>query len=104
MPIGAKVTLRGARAYEFLDRLISVVIPRIRDFRGLPSDFDGRGNYSLGISPNRPCSPRSTSRRSEGIQGLNVTITISGGSDVAGRALLEEFGFPFVREEGSARG
>lgn len=103
MPVGAKVTLRGARAYEFVDRLVSVVVPRIRDFRGLPSVFDGRGNYSLGIAE-RTVFPEVDLEKSEGIQGLNVTITISGGSDAAGRALLEEFGFPFVREEGSARG
>ena len=103
MQVGAKVTLRGARAYEFLDRLISVVVPRIRDFRGLPRGFDGRGNYSLGIAE-RTVFPEVDLEKSEGIQGLNVTITMSGGSDEAGRALLEEFGFPFVREEGAARG
>ena len=104
MPIGAKVTLRGARAYEFLDRLISVVIPRIRDFRGLPRAFDGRGNYSMGLAE-QTVFPEIDLEKTEGIvQGLNITITISGGSDEGGRALLEEFGFPFVRGQEAARG
>ena len=103
MPVGAKVTLRGHRAYEFLDRLISVVIPRIRDFRGLPRRFDGRGNYSMGLAE-QTVFPEIDLEKVEGVQGLNITISISGGSDDAGRALLEEFGFPFVREEGAVRG
>ena len=103
MTVGAKVTLRGARAYEFLDRLISVVIPRIRDFRGLPRTFDGRGNYSMGLAE-QTVFPEIELDKVEGTQGLNISITISGGSDEAGRALLEEFGFPFAREEGTRRG
>jgi|SRR5687767_4486439 large subunit ribosomal protein L5 len=103
MPIGAKVTLRGNRAYEFLDRLISVVIPRIRDFRGVPTRFDGRGNYSLGIGE-QTVFPEIDVEKTEGLEGLNVTLTISGGSDERSRALLEEFGFPFAREEAAARG
>lgn len=103
MPIGAKVTLRGVRAYEFLDRLISVVIPRIRDFRGCPSKLDGRGNYSLGISE-LTVFPELDVDKIEGLTGLNVTLTFTGGSDTASRALLEEFGFPFVREEVVTRG
>ena len=103
MPIGAKVTLRGARAYEFLDRLISVVIPRIRDFRGCPTKFDGRGNYSLGIAE-QSVFPEIEVEKTEGPSRLNVTMTISGGSDAASRALLEEFGFPFEREEVGTRG
>lgn len=103
MPIGAKVTLRGVRAYEFLDRLISVVIPRIRDFRGCPAKLDGRGNYSLGISE-LTVFPELDVDKIEGLSGLNVTLTFSGGSDTASRALLEEFGFPFVREEVVTRG
>ncbi len=103
MLVGAKVTLRGARAYEFLDRLIAVVIPRIRDFRGLSSKFDGRGGYSLGLAE-QTVFPEIDLDRVETMQGLNVTIDISGGSDAGSRALLEEFGFPFVREEAKARG
>src|SRR5204863_5482619 len=98
MTVGAKVTLRGSRAYEFLDRLISVVIPRIRDFRGLPKTFDGRGNYCMGLAE-QTVFPEIELDKVEGTQGLNIAITISGGSDDAGRALLEEFGFPFEREE-----
>jgi large subunit ribosomal protein L5 len=103
MPIGAKVTLRGARAYEFLDRLISVVIPRIRDFRGLPKTFDGRGNYNLGLAE-QTVFPEIDLDKVEATQGLNIAITMSGGSDEGGRALLEEFGFPFEHEEVKARG
>ena len=103
MAVGTKVTLRGARAYEFLDRLISVVIPRIRDFRGCPTRFDGRGNYSLGIAE-QSVFPEIEVEKTEGLSGLNVTMTISGGSDAASRALLEEFGFPFAREEVGTRG
>jgi large subunit ribosomal protein L5 len=103
MPIGAKVTLRGSRCYEFLDRLISVVIPRIRDFRGMPTRFDGRGNYSLGIAE-QTVFPEIDIDKTEGLAGLNVTITIAGGSDARSRALLEEFGFPFAHPEAAARG
>lgn len=103
MPIGAKVTLSGSRAWEFLDRLISVVIPRIRDFRGCPARFDGRGNYSLGIAE-QTVFPEIDIDKTEGLAGLNVTMTISGGSDAASRALLEEFGFPFAKEEAGNRG
>jgi large subunit ribosomal protein L5 len=103
MPIGAKVTLRGRRAYEFLDRLISVVIPRIRDFRGCKTKLDGRGNYSLGIVE-QTVFPEIDIDKTEGLAGLNVTISMTGGSDKNSRALLEEFGFPFAHEEGPARG
>jgi large subunit ribosomal protein L5 len=103
MPIGAKVTLRGTKAYEFLDRLISVVIPRIRDFRGCPTKFDGRGNYSLGIAE-QTVFPEIDIDKTEGLPGLNVTITMAGGSDAASRALLEEFGFPFEHPEAAHRG
>ena len=103
MPIGAKVTLRGARAYEFLDRLISVVIPRIRDFRGLPKKFDGRGSYNMGLAE-LTVFPEIDLDKVETAQGLNIAISISGGSDAAGRALLEEFGFPFEHEEVKVRG
>ena len=103
MPIGAKVTLRGARAYEFLDRLISVVIPRIRDFRGLPKTFDGRGNYNMGLAE-QTVFPEIDLDKIETQQGLNIAITMTGGSDAGAKALLEEFGFPFEHEEVKARG
>jgi large subunit ribosomal protein L5 len=98
MPIGVKVTLRGERAYEFLDRLISVVIPRIRDFRGLAARFDGRGSYNMGIAE-QSVFPEIDSDLLDTQQGMNIAITISGGSDEASRALLEGFSFPFRREE-----
>ena len=101
MPIGARVTLRGDRAYEFLDRLIQVVIPRIRDFRGLSARFDGRGNYNMGIAE-QSVFPELGTDLLESQQGLNIAIAISGGSDEGGRALLEGFGFPFRREEAPA--
>jgi large subunit ribosomal protein L5 len=101
MPIGAKVTLRGARAYEFLDRLISIVIPRIRDFRGLPKKLDGRGNYNLGLAE-QTVFPEIDA--TEAPQGLNISIAMSGGDDAGGVALLEELGFPFARPEEKARG
>jgi len=104
MPIGAKVTLRGARAYEFLDRLISVVIPRIRDFRGLPRKLDGRGSYNMGLAEQTVFPEIDLEKLEAGAMGLNIAITMSGGSDEGGRALLEEFGFPFEREEVSVRG
>ncbi len=103
MTVGAKVTLRGARAYEFLDRLISVVIPRIRDFRGLPSKLDGRGSYNMGLAE-QTVFPEIDMEKVDAAQGLNIAISMSGGTDEGGRALLEEFGFPFVREEASSRG
>lgn len=103
MTVGAKVTLRGARAYEFLDRLISVVIPRIRDFRGLPSKLDGRGSYNMGLAE-QTVFPEIDLEKVDAAQGLNIAISMSGGTDEGGRALLEEFGFPFVREEASTRG
>jgi large subunit ribosomal protein L5 len=98
MKVGTKVTLRGVRAYEFLDRLISVVIPRIRDFRGLRPNFDGRGNFNMGLAE-QSVFPEIDSDLLDSPQGMNIAITISGGSDEGSRALLEEFGFPFRREE-----
>jgi large subunit ribosomal protein L5 len=95
--------LRGPRAYEFFDRLISVVIPRIRDFRGLPRRLDGRGSYSMGLAE-LTVFPEIEVDKLETVQGLNITISMTGGSDEASRALLEEFGFPFAREEAPARG
>jgi large subunit ribosomal protein L5 len=93
-PIGCRVTLRGARMYEFLDRLINVAIPRIRDFRGLPSrSFDGRGNYSLGIKE-QIIFPEIDFDKVDAIRGLDVTIVTSAKTDAEARALLEGFQFP----------
>ena len=95
--VGAKVTLRANRMYEFFDRLISLVIPRIRDFRGLPSGaFDGRGNYSLGLSE-QIVFPEISIDDVEFVQGLNVTITIKNSTDEESLALLDLFGVPFRR-------
>ena len=95
MPIGAKVTLRGARMYEFLDRLISIALPRIRDFRGLsPESFDGRGNYSLGIRE-QIIFPEINYDDVNAVRGLDVAITTTAKTDDEGRALLRELGFPF---------
>jgi large subunit ribosomal protein L5 len=97
MSIGCKVTLRRARMYEFFDRLISLVIPRIRDFRGFPAKaFDGRGNYSLGLSE-QVVFPEINIDNVEFVQGMNVTMTIRGSSNEEALALLESFGFPFRR-------
>lgn len=103
MPVGAKVTLRGARAWEFLDRLISVVIPRIRDFRGLPRAFDGRGNYSMGLAE-QSVFPELDGELVESPQGMNITLSFSGGSDEASAAFLEELHFPFRRPEEARHG
>ena len=94
-PIGCKVTLRRERMYEFLDRLINVSIPRIRDFRGLsPKAFDGRGNYSLGVRE-QIIFPEIDYDQIDVLRGLDVTITTSANSDEEGRALLAAFNFPF---------
>ena len=93
--IGCKVTLRRARMYEFLDRLIQIAIPRIRDFRGLsPRAFDGKGNYSLGIRE-QIIFPEIDYDKIDAIRGMNITITTSARTDEEGRALLEAFSFPF---------
>jgi large subunit ribosomal protein L5 len=98
MPVGVKVTLRGARMYEFLDRLVSVALPRIRDFRGLdPGSFDGRGNYSLGIRE-QIIFPEINYDDVDQIRGLDVTITTSAESDEASLALLRGLGLPFATE------
>ncbi len=98
MPIGARVTLRGARMYEFLDRLVSVALPRIRDFRGLsPSSFDGRGNYSLGIRE-QIIFPEIEYDSIDQIRGLDVSITTTARTDDEAFALLDAFGMPFTRE------
>jgi len=93
--IGCKVTLRKRRMYEFLDRLINVAIPRIRDFRGLnPRSFDGQGNYSLGIQE-QIIFPEIDYSTVDAVRGLDVTITTTAKSDAHARALLEAFNFPF---------
>jgi large subunit ribosomal protein L5 len=98
MPVGLSVTLRRERAYEFLDRLMSVAIPRIRDFRGLkPTSFDGRGNYSVGIRE-QIIFPEIDYDAIDQVRGLDVTITTSAQSDAEAYALLEAFGMPFSRE------
>jgi large subunit ribosomal protein L5 len=94
-PIGCKVTLRGERMYEFLDRLISIAIPRIRDFRGFSSkSFDGRGNYSMGLKE-QIVFPEIDFDKIDRIRGLDITITTTARSDDEGRALMRAFGFPF---------
>ena len=96
-PIGCMVTLRGARMYECLDRLINVVMPRIRDFRGLPKrSFDGYGNYSLGISE-QIIFPEINIDKVEFTQGMDVTIVIRNGTDAMSFELLTQFGMPFRR-------
>jgi large subunit ribosomal protein L5 len=98
MPVGLSVTLRRERAYEFLDRLMTIAIPRIRDFRGLkPTAFDGRGNYSLGVRE-QIIFPEIDYDAVDAIRGLDVTITTSAQSDEEAYALLEAFGMPFSRE------
>jgi large subunit ribosomal protein L5 len=93
-PIGCKVTLRRERMYEFLDRLVNIAIPRIRDFRGLPAkSFDGRGNYSLGIKE-QIVFPEIDYEKVDTIRGLDITITTSATNDDQARALLKEFNFP----------
>jgi large subunit ribosomal protein L5 len=95
MPIGCKVTLRRERMYEFLDRLINVAIPRVRDFRGLsPKAFDGRGNYSLGVRE-QIIFPEIDYDKIDAVRGLDVVITTTARTDEEGRALLEAFQFPF---------
>jgi len=98
MPVGIAVTLRDARMYEFLDRLMSVAIPRIRDFRGLnPRSFDGRGNYSMGVRE-QIIFPEIDYDGIDQVRGLDVTITTSATTDEEAFALLSAFGMPFIRE------
>ena len=95
LPIGCKVTLRGARMYEFLDRLISVAMPRIRDFRGVsPRGFDGRGNYGLGVRE-QIIFPEIQYDAIDQVRGMDITITTTAPDNRQGRALLEAFNFPF---------
>jgi large subunit ribosomal protein L5 len=101
MPIGARVTLRGARMWEFLDRLVSIALPRIRDFRGLnPRSFDGRGNYSLGIRE-QIIFPEIDYDSIPAVRGLDVAITTTAENDEQGLALLRALGLPFAGEQRS---
>jgi large subunit ribosomal protein L5 len=95
MPIGCRVTLRGERMYEFLDRLLNIALPRVRDFRGVPSrSFDGRGNFTLGIKDHL-IFPEIDPTKIDKSKGLNVTIVTNAGSDDRARVLLKELGMPF---------
>ena len=95
MPVGCKVNLRREKMYEFLDRLISVAIPRIRDFRGLnPKAFDGRGSYSMGVKE-QIIFPEIDYDKIDTLRGMDITITTTANSDIEARALLEQFKFPF---------
>ncbi|MHB8815651.1 MAG: 50S ribosomal protein L5 [Steroidobacteraceae bacterium] len=95
LAIGCKVTLRGARMYEFLDRLINIAMPRIRDFRGVsPRSFDGRGNYSLGVKE-QIIFPEIQYDQIDQVRGMDITITTTARDNRQGRALLEAFNFPF---------
>ena len=95
LPIGCKVTLRGARMYDFLDRLITIAMPRIRDFRGVSARaFDGRGNYTLGVKE-QIISPEIQYDQIDQLRGMDITITTTAANDEQGRALLEAFKFPF---------
>ena len=98
MPVGARVTLRGARMWEFLDRLVSIALPRIRDFRGLsPNSFDGRGNYSIGIRE-QIIFPEIDYDSIQQVRGLDVAITTTAKTDDEARALLSGLGLPFAGE------
>jgi large subunit ribosomal protein L5 len=95
LPIGAKVTLRGKRMYEFLDRLVSIALPRVRDFRGVSSRaFDGRGNYTLGVKE-QIIFPEIQYDQIDQLRGMDITITTTATNNEQGRALLEAFNFPF---------
>jgi large subunit ribosomal protein L5 len=97
MPVGTRVTLRGARMWEFLDRLVSIALPRIRDFRGLdPGSFDGRGNFSLGVRE-QIIFPEIDYDQIAGIRGLDVAITTTASNDEQGLALLRALGMPFAQ-------
>ena len=101
-PIGAKVTLRGDRMWEFYDRLVSLAIPRIRDFRGLdPRSFDGRGNYTFGLTE-QLIFPEIDYDRVAQVRGMDITIVTTARSDDEGRALLLALGFPLVRDAAAA--
>jgi large subunit ribosomal protein L5 len=104
LAIGCKVTLRGDRMYEFLDRLISVAMPRIRDFRGVSARaFDGRGNYTLGVKE-QIIFPEIQYDQIDQLRGMDITITTTAANNEQGRALLEAFNFPFRKETTGTRG
>lgn len=97
MPIGCMVTLRGAQMYEFLDRLVNAVLPRLRDFRGIsPDGFDGRGNYTLGLR-DQGVFPEIPYDKIDKARGMNITVVTTAGTDEEGRSLLTAFGMPFRR-------
>ncbi|MEE8348009.1 MAG: 50S ribosomal protein L5 [Acidobacteriota bacterium] len=97
MPIGVMATIRGDRMYEFLDRLVSIVLPRVRDFRGLsPAAFDGHGNYTLGLT-DQQIFPEIDMVKTEQVRGMNVTIVTTAGGDEEGRFLLSQLGMPFAK-------
>jgi large subunit ribosomal protein L5 len=99
VPIGAKVTLRGDRMWEFLDRLVALAIPRIRDFRGLPpTGFDGRGNYTFGVNE-QLIFPEVEYDKIDQVRGMDITIVTTARTNAEGRALLDAFGFPFARPD-----
>ena len=95
-PIGIMVTLRGARMYEFLDRLLSVALPRVRDFHGVGTKFDRQGNYNLGLSE-QSIFPELTFEETQVLHGLQVTFTIKNGNKIGSRLMLEKFGLPFEK-------
>lgn len=99
MPIGVKVTLRGAQMYEFLDRLVTIAMPRIRDFRGLnPKSFDGRGNFAMGLKE-QIIFPEISYDAIDQVRGMDVIVTTSANTDDEARELLKQFGFPFPVDE-----
>ena len=100
-PVGCVVTLRGARMFEFLDRLINVAIPRIRDFRGLPRKFDGRGNYNIGLDE-QTVFPEVPVDKVTHVQGMNITFVVRKSNDERSEELLRLLGMPFVRDEQDA--
>ena len=103
MPVGARVTLRGARMWEFLDRLVSIALPRIRDFRGLdPGSFDGRGNYSLGIRE-QLIFPEIEYDKIDRIRGMQITLVTTARTDEEARRFLDLLGMPFQRQQTMAR-
>jgi large subunit ribosomal protein L5 len=103
MPIGVCVTLRGDRMWEFADRLMSIVLPRIRDFRGVKSKLDGRGNYSLGLTE-QAVFPEVDFDKIEFTQGMDVTFVTSAGTDERGYFLLKELGMPFQDKDATKDG
>jgi large subunit ribosomal protein L5 len=103
MPVGASVTMRGNRMWEFFDRLLAVSIPRIRDFRGLnPRSFDGRGNYTFGVTE-QLIFPEIDFDRVSSVKGMDITICTSATEDAHAKALLDAFGFPFRKQETPVR-